>query len=107
MCALRTRCGEDSRYRFVSCCLDWLILSSWDAVEDVYEPEVPNRRLLPCSVWTTYIDQCKLSVHDVVTMPPSVMSNIRHTVTAHNLAQRDKGQHGDAATAARYSTESL
>lgn len=107
VCALRTRCGEDSRYRLVSCCFDWLILSSRDAVEDVYEPEVPNRRLLPCSVWTTNIDQCTLSVHDVVTMPPSVMSNIQHTVTAHNLAQIDKGQHGDAATADRYSIESL
>lgn len=52
VCAGRTWRGEDSRYRFLSCCFDWLWLSSWEAVEDVYDPEVPNERLLPCSVWS-------------------------------------------------------
>lgn len=62
--------GEDSRYRFLSFCFDWLRLNSGDAVEDVYDPEVPNQRLLPCSLWTAYTHQCNLSMHDIITIAP-------------------------------------
>lgn len=98
VCAGRTWCVEDSRYRFKSCCFDWLRLSSCDAVEDLYDPEVPNRRLLPCSVWTINMHPSKLSMHDIITITPCSTLDIQFTVP--NPIRRDKGQHWDEATAA-------
>lgn len=56
---------------------DWL--RSCDSLGDVNDPEVPNQRLLPCSVCTTY-------THQFITA--CIIFNIRHPLYSSQPNQR-------------------